>query len=492
MFGGILSQQEIKRRLQQLRNVELLHKQARKRIIKQEKIISKQAVQIETLEKHNSTLQARIEELEQIVSKLTDTKTRFRFFLFGKGKKENDNRSGSQDKNKLVKRPPQSYNRPKPSDAEITSRRKLILDSCPSCRDEVAPSSETYTTYIEDIVFSPKIVTEYTIHRHWCRKCRKLVHAPIPDAIPGMHIGIHTMIYVLTEHYRARKTDEQIIDSLSRFFNLKISEGEITAIRNKAADLFGAKYEQIIESIKNADVVYCDETGWKILGKNAECWHLRAPNSNAARYIMTDTRGKGVIEEALGPDFNGAIVSDFYAAYDKLSREHQVCWVHLLREANLLARGQPDKKERLIMHETLKSIYNSIKAFKQREWQESRSKYTNTLLTNRCLNLAHRPWQDTECQRIAKRLIKYQRELFTCIRIPYVLAENNTAERGIRPIVVHRKITNGNRSKEGARAYEINKSVIETLRMEGKDLIESMRDILWQTAWARKLGTAPV
>jgi hypothetical protein len=40
----------------------------------------------------------------------------------------------------------------------------------------------------------------------------------------------------------------------------------------------------------------------------------------------------------------------------------------------------------------------------------------------------------------------------------------------------------------GAYTYEVNKSVIETLILEGGDLMKNMKTILWETAWSRKFS----
>lgn len=102
--------------------------------------------------------------------------------------------------------------------------------------------------------------------------------------------------------------------------------------------------------------------------------------------------------------------------------------------------------------------------------------------------LARVDWHDAQCHRLAKRIRKYHHELVACLRYQTVLPENNTAERGLRPVVVQRKITNGNRSSKGAHTYEVNMTVIETLRRQGGELLTQLRDTLWQRAWAQKFG----
>ena len=61
-----------------------------------------------------------------------------------------------------------------------------------------------------------------------------------------------------------------------------------------------------------------------------------------------------------------------------------------------------------------------------------------------------------------ERIKRDQDNLLTCLKHDNVLPENNTAERAIRPQVVMRKIFGGSRSPAGAKAHEVNTSVIET------------------------------
>lgn len=431
----------------------------------------------------NAELKARLTALEAAVRKLTDTKARFRFFLFGEKKNSS---SAKQNRSSAPPRPPESYQRPKPPDTAVTNRQELVLEACPGCRGPVSVSQDVYTAWVEDIVLAPKAVTEYTVHRHWCRTCRRLVRAPLPNALPGMRVGLNTIIFVLLEHYCAKKTDDEIIKSLHRYHHLNISSGEISAIRHKAAELFGDKHDEIIEALREAAVVYGDETGWKILGKNSQCWILTAPETPATRYLIADTRGAGVLHEALGPLFHGTMVSDFYGAYNGVGADQQKCWVHLLRETHLLARADPDNAERLRLHQGLTMNYSAIQRFKQKKWQPRSARYTETMIDTQIQKMARTAWHDRECARIAARLMKYHHQLLACIRHAAVLPENNTAERGLRPVVVHRKITNGNRSDKGAQTYQVNKSVIETLRLEGGDLVTKLQELLYEAAWQKK------
>ena len=54
------------------------------------------------------------------------------------------------------------------------------------------------------------------------------------------------------------------------------------------------------------------------------------------------------------------------------------------------------------------------------------------------------------CRVLAQRLLRHQGQLFTFVRTVGVSADNNVAERGIRPLVIMRKISGGSRTPQGS------------------------------------------
>ena len=55
---------------------------------------------------------------------------------------------------------------------------------------------------------------------------------------------------------------------------------------------------------------------------------------------------------------------------------------------------------------------------------------------------------------------------------------NNHAERQVRPLAVFRKITGGSRSRRGAETTARNMSIVQTLRLEGRNVAEGLRALL--------------
>ena len=86
-------------------------------------------------------------------------------------------------------------------------------------------------------------------------------------------------------------------------------------------------------------VVHADETGWREDGHNGYVWTFSTPTE---RYFLRRGRGKAVVDEVLGDQFAGVLVSDFYAAYHHYDGPKQPCWAHLLRDIHDLRALYPD------------------------------------------------------------------------------------------------------------------------------------------------------
>ena len=82
---------------------------------------------------------------------------------------------------------------------------------------------------------------------------------------------------------------------------------------------------------------------------------------------------------------------------------------------------------------------------------------------------AEKPWQDPDCQRLSKRILKHLDELLVWLRNPAVKPDNNTAERELRPAVVTRKTSFGSRSKRGAQDFARLLSLIQTWERQDQD-----------------------
>jgi transposase len=386
---------------------------------------------------------------QQVADKEAQRKQLLSYLYKPKRKKPDSKKPGKQPGSK-------GHHRPQPKEDEVTGERSFPLHICPHCKHPLEEAADTQVKFEEDIDLAPqKRVTKYIIPRYWCGRCDMFVRSPEVPAIS--RIGPNVLAYILYMRYRLRIPMDKIKESLTDLHNFEISTGEISEKLAQSQELFGKDYEAIIELIRTARVVYADETGWRMNGENWWLW-VFVTNKGEIRYVLEDTRGKGVAEEALGTtNRDRVIVSDGYAVYASLPGEHQQCWVHLFRVA---------KPASFLLYTHLVQLYECLgieltKPVSERDPPGFEAKL-RTIMTAK--------YSEPEAEKVQARIRHHFDMLLTCIRFEGVLPENNTAERAIRPAVVMRKIFGGSRSLAGAHTHEVNTSVIETLLRQNPHL----------------------
>jgi len=90
-------------------------------------------------------------------------------------------------------------------------------------------------------------------------------------------------------------------------------------------------------------------------------------------------------------------------------------------------------------------------------------------LVGRCHQLGQQYAQNKghPCWALAKRILRHEDELFQFVLVEGLSADNNLAERSIRPLVVIRKISGGTRSEEGTKTRMALASLLETWQARG-------------------------
>jgi len=269
-----------------------------------------------------------------------------------------------------------------------------------------------------------------------------------------------------------------IREYLHTIHNLLISTGEIVGLLHRVAeaDKVMKLALSIRERVRKSEVVHGDETTWREGGQNGYIWLFCTPQGE--RYYEYDhSRGGAVAKRILGGQFKGTLVTDFYAAYNDFPGEHQRCWVHLLRDLQELKEEHKDHKENEQVLEwatQLRKLYDSaqdILSGPSPPTQEERTSLYAQLvgaaqeLANRFANAKeHRAHP---CHTLAKRLLLHLDGLFQFVLQPGLSADNNLAERSVRPVVVMRKVSGGSQSERGSRTRMTLASLFGTWRAKG-------------------------
>lgn len=478
-----LTDTEVKQRLQQLRNVTVLHARAIARVARLEAVVKAR----DELLRQKDT---RISELETKLLNKESQRKELAGKLF-KAKKDRAKAAITRDlvvvagvplRNPGAQSGHTPHHRSVPPESEVTDRAVFDLSVCPACKDQVGDVVDKVEKYQEDIDLAPrnKIVRHYTITRHWCPNCQEYVR---PVNTPAQHLrrfGPNVVGYILYARYRLRLPLLKIQESLSDLHSFDISEGEIQNQLNDAQESFGEQYNLICELIRSAKVVYADESGWRMDGDNWYIWAFVDKESGAIRYELVDTRGGDTARDALGHREDQIIVSDGYAVYDSLPGSNQQCWVHLLRVA---------KAKSTVLYGALCKLYTQLlteleKPVEQRDKQKLSDNLTALQVKDYNRNRRtgkpfHTP-PEPLAREVQDRITRHHNQLLVCLDYDNVLPENNTAERAIRPQVILRKIFGGNRSPTGAKTHAVNTSVITTKLNQnpGKGFFEVMLPLI--------------
>ncbi len=353
--------------------------------------------------------------------------------------------------------------------------RQVPVVVCPDCGGTQlsAKVQETRERTYEDIPVCTSVAIRLQIERRYCRTCRKLVETPVNEVLPGARLSLRVMLIVTWFKIRYRMTEEAIPEVLETLFGLCLSEGEVIHILSQVAQAFGPYYEQLTGDIRDASARYMDETFWRINGENACLWTFVTKGQTL--YQIAASRSHEVPLKVLGKKHTGVDVHDRFSAYKTLARKtktiQQDCWAHIITNAEELAHFYGEEGQHIL--QLVKDTYASAKTYDHQGTDADIERLFKTMA-----DALNRPYKSSHCHRFVVNLLNEKNNLFEFVRNPHVEGTNNAAERALRPPVVARKISGGNRSQQGARNYEVLLSVTQTLHQNGQNLIEHGPGIL--------------
>lgn len=352
---------------------------------------------------------------------------------------------------------------------QIDEKKEIDTNRCPDCDAHLSDIVEKRTRYVTDIPVMKAITTEYTICRRYCKRCKHVVE-PVIEALPHARFGLRLMLLVLILKLDKRMPSKQLTSLLELQYSLKISDGEVYGMLRQLAEAFGSYYATLQEKIKNALVKHSDETGWRENGKNRWLWLFI--NKQAALYLVRKRRSSKVPITELGDQRDKIVNSDRLVVYTRLAEKtgclQQLCWAHILRESERLAKRYPEAR---YIHKRLKYIY--------RQATSEKPPSVEKLLHWTDLIVDTRRYRIPRVYKFAKSICrKHRDDLFRFVGNPEVESTNNRAERGLRHAVVMRKISNGSRSEQGSEITAKLLSVVQTVKMNSPNPMSFMMNVL--------------
>jgi transposase len=376
--------------------------------------------------------------------------------------------------------------------AIIDAREEHRLDACPCCGGELQRCNRTRTRVIEDIPEQIQpIATEHTVHRDYCKRCKKHVEPVVPDAMPNATLGHHVVALSSWFHYGLGVTIGQVRDILASHLHTTVTAGGLLDGWRRLAAALEPWYAQIADDARAGAVLHADETGWRVDGQTHWLWCFC--NHRTCHYMIDKSRGSPALQRFFIDAYKGTLVSDFWAAYESVDvGDHQKCLPHLLRELVKVDERNVSDEWRAFAKQLRRLLRDGLRLRKRPDFTKEKYAGRIGLIHKRLTALADAgrdgEYLDADADRLAKRLSKYRDQLFTFLDTAGVPPDNNHAERQIRPAVIMRKNQLCNRSDAGAATQATLMSVYRTLRLRGRDPTTSINDALRELL---KTGTLP-
>ena len=363
---------------------------------------------------------------------------------------------------------------------EVTRREEHPpMEKCPDCGSPLGPPTERRFRLIEEVAETRPEVTEHSVPRHWCPTCRKLVEPPVEDALPKARFGHRIVTLSAWLHYGLGVTISQVAEVLGRCLQFEISAGGLVDAWQRTAGIFEPWHDQIADAVRRGGTLHADETGWRVNGKTHWLWCFTTPSATC--YMIDRSRGSPALSKFFTETFDGVLVTDFWAAYGAVEcAARQACLPHLFRELEKVDEeddtptwGEFRKKLKRLLRDAVRLGAERPDGIGTERFASRRA-----LLDRRRDELLAAPWENDNARRLVKRLRRYSEALFTFLDHAEVPSDNNRAEREIRPAVIIRKNSLGNRSESGAEVQAILMSIYRTLKLRGHDPLKTLVDSL--------------
>jgi hypothetical protein len=276
--------------------------------------------------------------------------------------------------------------------------------------------------------------------------------------------GINLMVLVIFLKFIVRGVLRKTTGFLDASFALKLAPASVQAIIERAAKAGEAEYAALKSKIREARLLYIDETSFRVLGLNWWVWAFRSDTD--LLLVIRNSRGNNVLEEILGKDYAGIVVCDCWRAYNFLSNATlQRCWAHLLRKSAEL-QGVPGRH----FHDKLGLLFKQVQAFNEAKRTRKQRERKYNQMTAKLQKIIEYYSKYDDCQAVVKYIDFHLESWFTCVKIAGVQPTNNYAEQAIRETVLVRKIIGAFRSEKGTKTYETLASLLTTWQIQKKDI----------------------
>jgi len=361
---------------------------------------------------------------------------------------------------------------------DVSGAEEVIeLDSpqaCPDCGGPLSNKGVQDRMVVESRPLKARRLL-YRLPKAYCSRCGRNVQPPAPGVLPKSLYGNQLIANAAVMHYLEGIPLGRVCSQIG------LEPGPLVSIFHRLASLFAPVPKALMEDYRQAPAKHADETGWRTNGKNGYVWLFATDEISI--FEFQKTRSARVAKAVLGEkQLPGVLVVDRYAGYNQAPCAIQYCYAHLLRDVQGLEKEFANSGEVKTFVSTLAPLLSLAMGLRNQRLSDQEFLQKATQLKAEILEVVESDAQHLGIRRIQDLFRENQQRLYHWAQDRRIPAENNLAERDLRPTVIARKVSFGSQSDAGARTRSILMTVLHTLRKQDFDVAFHLKQVLDELA----------
>ncbi len=392
-------------------------------------------------------------------------------------------------------------------DPDVTLIRRPVECSCCGSDLAGAPVVGTEVRQVIDLPAIEAVVSDHVIEKRRCA-CGTVTAGEFPPEARapvcwGPEVRAFAVYLLVRQHLPITRCAELLRDLLGA----PVSAGWLCQVQLEAAGRLNPFIGAIKDQLRAAPVVHADETGTRVVtaeGVGRHWVHVACTELITLLSVHRRRGAEALLDIDVLPRFEGTIVHDGWAPYETIDGPatlHAQCGAHLLRHLTAVGEHAPFARWTSQMGQILieaKRISETAAADGQPKVSAGaarriRTRYHQTLdialhllpegpppprrHTNGWTTAERDAWNlASRMRRDADQVLR----LLDDTRVPF---DNNQAERDLRMIKIHDKISGCFRSLTNAEAYAATRSYLQTAGKHGTNRFDALRQLFTTGPW---------
>lgn len=349
-----------------------------------------------------------------------------------------------------------------------------VGDHCPQCGTPLVDKGGKERLVLESQPLQVEPIL-YRLPKKYCPCCHRLYQPSPPGVLPKHLFGNQLLTTSIVMHYLHGIPLGRVCEQL------RVNPGSLVESFHRLAHLFEPLLPQLMQQYRQSPVKHADETGWRTNGQNGYVWLFAT--DQISLFLFRKSRSAKIPQTILGQSpLPGVLVVDRYAGYNKAPCSIQYCYAHLLREVEDLEKDFPDSDEVKTFVSVMAPLLSSAMKLRTQPIQDTDFYPKATQIKTQILAAINAPSMHLGIRRIQEIFLENAPRLYHWTQDRKVPADNNLAERDLRPTVIARKVSFGSASDAGAHTRGILMSVLSSLKKHRFNVEYHLKSVLDQLA----------